>query len=61
MSIALREAKGMGLALPGLELAERLYRELASLGHGRSGTQSLILALERLAQSDESDLYPPRK
>lgn len=46
----------MGLALPGRELAERLYREVLALGHRRSGTQSLILALERLAQSGSSDL-----
>ncbi len=56
MDIALREGRRMGLALPGLELAERLYREVAALGHGRSGTQALILALERLAQSGASDL-----
>jgi len=49
MDIALREGRRMGLALPGLELAERLYREVAALGHGRSGTQALILAVERLA------------
>jgi 3-hydroxyisobutyrate dehydrogenase len=51
MDIALREGKRMGLALPGLELAEKLYREVAALGHGRSGTQALILALERLASA----------
>jgi len=56
MDIALREGKRMGLALPGLQLAERLYREIAALGHGRSGAQALILALERLAQSGSSDL-----
>ena len=56
MGIALREGKRMGLALPGLELAERLYREVAALGHGRSGTQALILALDRLAQAGPSDL-----
>jgi len=56
MGIALREGRRMGLALPGLELAERLYREVAALGHGRSGTQALILAVERLAQSGPSDL-----
>ena len=55
MGIALREGKRMGLALPGLELAERLYREVAALGHGRSGTQALILALERLAKRPLSD------
>jgi len=51
MDIALREGKRMGLALPGLELALHLYREVAALGHGRSGTQALILALERLASA----------
>jgi 3-hydroxyisobutyrate dehydrogenase len=56
MDIALREGRRMGLALPGLALAERLYREVAALGHGRSGTQALVLALERLAQSGPSDL-----
>ena len=40
----------MGLALPGLALAERLYRELVAHGHARSGTQALILALEKLAR-----------
>ncbi len=56
MGIALREGRRMGLALPGLALAERLYREVVFLGHGRSGTQALILAVERLAQSEPSDL-----
>jgi 3-hydroxyisobutyrate dehydrogenase len=56
MGIALREARRMGLALPGLELAERLYREVEALGHGRSGTQALILAVERLAQIGPSAL-----
>jgi 3-hydroxyisobutyrate dehydrogenase len=45
MGIALAEAKRMNLKLPGLELAERLYKELAAQGHARSGTQALILAL----------------
>lgn len=30
--------------------AARLYREVAALGHGRSGTQALVLALERLSR-----------
>ena len=51
MGIALREGARMGLSLPGLELAERLYREVAAQGHARSGTQALIVALERLAKS----------
>jgi 3-hydroxyisobutyrate dehydrogenase len=51
MQIALAEGERMGLALPGLELAARLYREVAALGHARSGTQALVLALERLART----------
>jgi 3-hydroxyisobutyrate dehydrogenase len=51
MEIALREGERMGLALPGLDLAARLYREVVALGHGRSGTQALVLALERLAKA----------
>jgi 3-hydroxyisobutyrate dehydrogenase-like beta-hydroxyacid dehydrogenase len=37
----------MGLALPGLELAERLYARLLAMGHGRKGIQALVLALGR--------------
>jgi 3-hydroxyisobutyrate dehydrogenase len=43
MGIALQEAERMNLDLPGLALAQRLYRELAALGQGRSGTQALFL------------------
>jgi len=46
MGIALAESKRMGLALPGLELAERLYARLVAQGHGRKGIQALLLALE---------------
>ena len=42
MSIALDEAERMQLDLPGLELAKRLYEQLAAQGHGRSGTQVLF-------------------
>ncbi|GAB3760924.1 NAD(P)-dependent oxidoreductase [Microlunatus parietis] len=45
LGIILAEARRSGLALPGVELAERLYRSVQRLGHGRSGTQALILAL----------------
>lgn len=48
MSIALEEAKRMGIRLAGLELAYKLYEFLQKLGHGKSGTQALILALEKL-------------
>ena len=43
MGIALEESRRMGLALPGLALAEQLYREVAAQGMERTGTQSLIL------------------
>jgi 3-hydroxyisobutyrate dehydrogenase len=49
MGIALEEATRMGLALPGLTLVHQLYQTVHTLGHGRSGTHSLILALEALS------------
>ncbi len=48
LSIALDEAAAMGLAVPGLALARQLYQSVRSQGHGRKGTQALLLALERL-------------
>lgn len=41
MEIALTAAGEMGLNTPGLELALRLYRELADAGYGDNGTQAL--------------------
>ena len=49
MGLALEEAKRMGLALPGLTLVHQLYQNVQQLGHGRSGTHALILALEDLS------------
>ena len=49
MGIALAESRRMGLALPGLALAEQLYRAVAAQGHGRDGTHALMLALARLS------------
>jgi 3-hydroxyisobutyrate dehydrogenase len=49
MGIALREAERMKLALPGLALVHQLYVALMAQGDGRKGTQSLLLALERLS------------
>ncbi len=49
LGIALAEATRAGLVLPGLQLAHQLYQRLADLGHGRAGTQSLILALDDLS------------
>ncbi len=45
LSIAIEEAERLGLNLPGLSNAKKVYEFLQSLGHGRSGTQSLILAM----------------
>ncbi|MCH2113331.1 MAG: NAD(P)-dependent oxidoreductase [Pirellulales bacterium] len=49
MGITLAESQRMGLQLPGLELAARLYQEMVALGHGRKGTHALILALAKLS------------
>ena len=49
LGIALDEARRMNLALPGLALAEQLYRALAAQGHARDGTQALLLALASLS------------
>ena len=57
MGIALEEAKRMALVLPGLTLAHQLYQTVQALGHGRSGTHALILALEALSQT--SACAPP--
>ena len=48
LGLALREATALGLTLPGVELARTLYEKARELGHGRSGTQALILALDAL-------------
>lgn len=48
MKIVLEESKKMGIKLHGVELAYKLYEYLQKLGHGKSGTQALILALEKL-------------
>lgn len=52
MGIALVEAKRAKLSLPGLALAEQLYVALQAQGHGRKGTQSLVLALASLSDVD---------
>jgi 3-hydroxyisobutyrate dehydrogenase len=52
MAIALEESRRMGLWLPGLDLVHRLYQTVQELGHGRSGTHALILALEHLSRQD---------
>jgi len=52
MAIALAESRRMKLALPGLALAEQLYRAVEAQGYGRKGTQALLLALADLSRVD---------
>jgi 3-hydroxyisobutyrate dehydrogenase len=52
MAIVLDEATRLQLELPGLALAHELYVALQTQGHGRDGTQSLILALEALSPAN---------
>jgi len=52
MGIALTEARRMGLALPGLALAQQLYVALAAQGHARDGTHALELALASMSGID---------
>jgi 3-hydroxyisobutyrate dehydrogenase len=52
MGIALDEAKRMGIVLPGLALVHQLYIAVQAQGHGRCGTQALILALEQMARTE---------
>ena len=50
LAIAIRCAERLGLSLPGLSLAKRLYDELAAEGAGAKGTQVLLRRyLEQLA------------
>jgi 3-hydroxyisobutyrate dehydrogenase len=54
LGIALAEAKHMKLSLPGLALAEQLYVAAQAQGHGRDGTQALLLALAAMSDVDWS-------
>ncbi len=47
MGIALQSAQEMKLQLPGLELAEKLYRRLAQEGYENDGTQALFRLYDR--------------
>ncbi len=52
LGIALEEARRMGLALPGLALAEQLYIAASAQGRGQKGTHALVLALAQLSGVD---------
>lgn len=47
MGIALQSAREMNLQLPGLELADKLYRQLAEDGGENDGTQALFKLYDR--------------
>ena len=47
LGIAIEEADKIGLQLPGLSNAKKAYEALQAMGHGDSGTQSLILSLAK--------------
>ncbi len=49
LGIALEESKRMGIALPGLALAEQLYIAAKSKGMAKNGTQALYRALGDLS------------
>jgi len=52
MNIALAESRRMKLALPGLALAEQVYRAVEAQGYGRKWTQALLLALADISRVD---------
>lgn len=54
MGIVLEESHRMGIALPGLALGKQLYEALKAQGHGRDGTQALIVALAQMSGLDWS-------
>jgi len=56
MGIALQEADGVGLSLPGLALVHKLYLEVKAQGHGRLGTHALMLALKALNEHPEKKI-----
>lgn len=54
MGIALAEARRLHLSMPGLALVHQLYLALEAQGHGRRGTQALMLALEHISNVDRA-------
>ena len=54
MGIALDEAKGMNIALPGLALVHQLYVAVQAQGYGQRGTHALLLALEHMSSLREA-------
>jgi 3-hydroxyisobutyrate dehydrogenase len=55
MAIVLDEAARLKVAIPGLALAHQLYVALQAQGHGRDGTQALILALRSMSPDTRTE------
>jgi len=55
LQIGLSEANRMGLALPGLALAQQLFVSVQALGAGRQATTALTLALEAMNGIKQQD------
>jgi 3-hydroxyisobutyrate dehydrogenase len=51
LGIAISECDRMGIGLPGLELARRLYDEVVRSGGGQLGTQALFMAMEKMTST----------
>lgn len=51
LGLALSECEKMGITLPGLTLAHRLYREVQNQGMGNKGTHSLYMVLSNWKES----------
>lgn len=49
LGLCLEECKRMGLVLPGVTLAEQIYRMAQAQGHGKDGTQVLLRVLAELS------------
>jgi len=56
LELCLAECRRMQLVLPGLGLAEQLYRLIAANGRAQDGTQALILALAALSGREFSNI-----
>jgi 3-hydroxyisobutyrate dehydrogenase-like beta-hydroxyacid dehydrogenase len=52
LGICLEESRRMGLALPGLALANQFYLALVAQGGARLGTQGLLLVLEKFNNTE---------
>lgn len=50
LRIVLDESRKMNISVPGVALAEQLYRAAAAQGHAKNGTHALVLALAEMSK-----------